>query len=342
MSEHKPLILVVDDDEFSITVIRSIIKDRWEIITAVSGTNALTLLNGRLRPDLILLDIVMPDMSGYEVMNVIMGDAELESIPVIFITGNTESSTESRCFKLGATDFITKPFDSSIVIQRIDKALRSSIVNKYLTHKIDKCLLDLACEQKRFEKFTYQMLAALSSAIDAKDDKTQGHSQRVATYACVLGERMKLPQDRIDLLYQTGLLHDIGKIGISDAILRKSGVLSAEEYRVIQDHPLIGHNILKSITAMPEIAQGARWHHERYSGGGYPDGLIGEDIPLIARIICVADAYDAMTSDRVYRPALTKAQAREEILKCRGTQFDPHLTDLMIDIIDQEMKENVS
>ena len=153
---------------------------------------------------------------------------------------------------------------------------------------------------------------------------------------------MKLPQDRIDLLYQTGLLHDIGKIGISDAILRKSGVLSAEEYRVIQDHPLIGHNILKSITAMPEIAQGARWHHERYSGGGYPDGLIGEDIPLIARIICVADAYDAMTSDRVYRPALTKAQAREEIQKCRGTQFDPHLTDLMIDIIDHEIKENVS
>ena len=190
--------------------------------------------------------------------------------------------------------------------------------------------------QEEIQKLSIEVTTALSQTIDAKDKYTKGHSTRVAKYskmlAAALGENEKT-QERI---YYAALLHDIGKIGIPNAIINKPDKLTDEEYEIIKTHPVIGSDILKSISSMPEISIGARSHHERYDGKGYPDGLAGNDIPWIARIIGVADAYDAMTSNRSYRAYLPQERVKEEIIKYRGIQFDPKVADAMVRLIEED------
>ena len=191
--------------------------------------------------------------------------------------------------------------------------------------------------QKEIEKLSIEVTMALSQTIDAKDKYTKGHSNRVAKYsrmlAAALGENEKTQEN----IYYVALLHDIGKIGVPNAIINKPGKLTDEEYEIIKTHPVIGSDILKTISSMPEISIGARSHHERYDGKGYPDGLAGEEIPWIARIIGVADAYDAMTSNRSYRQYLPQDVVKAEILKCRGIQFDPKVADAMIKLIESDI-----
>ncbi len=199
---------------------------------------------------------------------------------------------------------------------------------------------DLKKEVKRqtikVENFSRQLISALAKTIDAKDRYTNGHSERVAEYARMLAAEMGKEEQEQEKIYNIGMLHDIGKIGISEDIINKTTRLTDEEYTIIKTHPLIGSDILASISEIPEIATGARWHHERYDGKGYPDGLKGKDIPEIARIIGVADAYDAMASNRSYRRALPQEVVRSEIEKGKGTQFDPEIADLMLKLIDQD------
>ena len=185
-------------------------------------------------------------------------------------------------------------------------------------------------------KLLDQMTKAFSHAIDAKDTYTGGHSERVAEYSRMIAERMGLGSSKVEQIYQMALLHDIGKIGVNDAILRKPSRLSDEEYNTIKIHTTKGSEILKYITERPELTIGARWHHERYDGTGYPDGLRGEAIPLEARIICVADSYDAMTSDRSYRRLLDQNTVRSEIEKNIGLQFDPAAAKCMLDIMSED------
>ena len=190
--------------------------------------------------------------------------------------------------------------------------------------------------QEQIKKLSIEVTSALAQTIDAKDKYTNGHSNRVANYSRMLAERLGDDEKTQESIYYSALLHDIGKIGIPNAIINKSGKLTAEEYETVKAHPAIGSEILKSISSMPEIAIGARSHHERYDGKGYPDGLAGENIPWIARIIGVADAYDAMTSNRSYRDYLPQDRVREEFQKYRGTQFDPRVTDVILQIIDED------
>ena len=185
-------------------------------------------------------------------------------------------------------------------------------------------------------KLLDQMIAAFAETIDAKDPYTGGHSGRVAKYARMLAQRMGLSKEKVRRVYQTALLHDVGKIGVDETILRKPEKLSASEFGQVKGHSARGSSILSNITEMPELAAGARWHHERYDGKGYPDGLKGRDIPLEARIISVADSYDAMTSDRPYRSYLPQQRVREEIERNAGTQFDPRIAKCMLDIIDED------
>ena len=190
---------------------------------------------------------------------------------------------------------------------------------------------------KKVEEMNLQVVMALASAIDAKDAYTNGHSARVAEYSKIIAGRVGFSESRQDEIYMMGLLHDIGKIGVPDEVINKTGRLSDQEYELIRKHPVIGSSILKSIKDKPQLAVGARWHHEKYGGGGYPDGLKGTEIPEEARIIAVADAYDAMTSNRSYREIMPQQKVRDEIEKGIGTQFDPVFANIMLQMIDDDI-----
>lgn len=188
------------------------------------------------------------------------------------------------------------------------------------------------------ERLTIQMVKALANTIDAKDSYTNGHSTRVAEYSVLLAKRMGYTGEKLEHLYYAAVLHDIGKIGVPREIINKPSRLTDEEYAMIKSHPVTGSNILKEVTEIPDIAIGAKYHHERYDGKGYPEGLSGTDIPELARIIGVADAYDAMTSKRSYRDVLAQDIVREEILKGKGTQFDPEIADVMLQLMDEDVE----
>lgn len=187
------------------------------------------------------------------------------------------------------------------------------------------------------EKLTYQIMETLVQTIEAKDNYTKGHSARVAEYSRALAEKMGMTQEEQNEIYYMGMLHDIGKIGIADTIINKQGKLTDEEYAAIKTHPIVGYNILKNMDEIKDIENGARWHHERYDGKGYPDGLAGEEIPLYARIIAVADMYDAMTSNRSYRSVLPQKQVRDEIERVSGSQLDPVVAKYMLQLIDEDI-----
>lgn len=188
----------------------------------------------------------------------------------------------------------------------------------------------------KVENFSKQLIEALAKTIDAKDKYTNGHSVRVAKYAKMIADKMGKDEDEQKTIFDIGMLHDIGKIGVQEEIINKTSKLTDAEYDIIKTHPIIGADILNTISEMPEIAIGARWHHERYDGKGYPDKLKGDNIPEIARIIAVADAYDAMASNRSYRKALPQEVVREEIEKGKGTQFDPQIADFMLELMDED------
>ena len=190
---------------------------------------------------------------------------------------------------------------------------------------------------EQIEKIASQVIWALANAVDAKDKYTSGHSVRVAEYSCKLARKMGKSKAEQKKIFYLALLHDIGKIGIPSSVLNKPGRLTDEEYEIIKSHPVIGEEILGTITEIPDITMGARWHHERYDGKGYPDGKKGEEIPEVDRIIAVADAYDAMSSARSYRGVLPQEVIREQLEKGRGTQFDPLIADKMLELMDEDV-----
>ena len=186
------------------------------------------------------------------------------------------------------------------------------------------------------ESLSLHVVQTLAEAIDAKDNYTSGHSGRVARYSREIARRANYSERDQNEIYMMGLLHDVGKIGVPDAVINKPGRLTDDEFEQIKNHPVMGARILKTIREMPKLVTGARWHHERFDGSGYPDGLKGLDIPEEARIIAVADAYDAMTSNRSYRSGMAQSKVREQIEKGKGTQFDPKFADIMIQMIDED------
>ncbi|MBQ4512485.1 MAG: HD domain-containing protein [Anaerolineaceae bacterium] len=205
-----------------------------------------------------------------------------------------------------------------------------------LSEEVDRKTEEIIRQQNELNQAHLRIVMTLSNAIDAKDAYTNGHSLRVAKYAAEIAKRFGYDQHRQDEVYMIGLLHDVGKIGVPDAIINKPGRLTDEEFAEIRKHPAIGAEILSAITEFPQIAYGAHWHHERWDGRGYPDGLKGEAIPEIAQIISVADAYDAMTSTRSYRTVMSREKVRSEIEKGRGTQFSPRFADIMLEMIDED------
>lgn len=329
-------VLVVDDDAGNLKMANMMLAaSGFQASCVKSGQAAIAFLAAN-RPNLILLDIHMPDMDGFETLKRLKAEPNTADIPVIFLTADDNQETEVEGLKCGALDFIKKPFVPEILLQRVRRTIELDHLQRNLADEVEKQTRVAVERQKKIEHMSIQIVQTMSRAIDAKDEYTNGHSLRVASYSKRIAERFGKSEEEQKNIYMLALLHDVGKIGVRDAIITKRCRLTNEEYAIIKTHTIIGSKILQDITELPDIAVGARWHHERYDGKGYPDGLAGNDIPEIARIIAVADTYDAMTSQRSYRGMLSQDAVRAEIEKGMGTQFDPVFASIMLDMINED------
>lgn len=330
-------ILVIDDDPNNLKAASHIlVKNGMRASCVRSGEDALRFLqkSGAKCPDLILLDIHMPGMDGFETLHRIR--AQNQAIPVVFLTADEDSGSETRGLDAGAMDFIKKPFVPEVLLTRVRHIIALTRLQNDLESQVREKTAAVIAQQEKLNRLSIQIVMTLSGAVDAKDPYTNGHSQRVAEYAWEIARRFGYDEERAQSIYLIGLLHDIGKIGIPDTIINKPDRLSDEEYELTRQHPEMGCRILENIPDYPELAIGAHWHHERYDGRGYPDGLSGTDIPEEARIIAVADTYDAMTSRRSYRDVMPQPEVRAEIAKGVGTQFDPVFAKIMLQMIDED------
>jgi len=325
---NKQTILAIDDSGIVLRSLKEWLKDYYEVIVAGSAKTGMRYLESHTA-DLILLDILMPEMDGFEAYESIRQMENGQDVPIVFLTGLDDAEKEIKGLELGAADFVRKPIQPQILINRIQRILSLEEYNKHIEAVIER-------QRHQLESLTLEAITTIAATIDAKDSYTKGHSDRVAEYSVRIGKKLGLSESELTDIQTMGLLHDIGKIGIPDQILCKSSRLEDEEFAIMKTHTSIGANILASIQSIPGIANGAKYHHERYDGKGYPEGKHGTDIPLEGRIIAVADAYDAMTSNRVYRKHLSMETVISELERGKGSQFDPQLADIMLEIIREE------
>ena len=292
-----PHLLAIDDDDINLLMISRAFKNEAEVTTVKSGPEGLAWI-AEHDADLVMLDFRMPGMDGIDVLRVLKKDQRTAEIPVIMLTGDISVELESKGFIEGATDFVRKPFIPEVMRQRVRRVLRYEYLQEHLEQEVKR---QTALAEQRLEnsrELFREMAIALAKTIDAKDNYTHGHSERVADYAKLISKRAGDDEEAQKRIYYMGLLHDIGKIGVAGNIITKTSRLDDDEYQSIQAHTIIGSEILRNISQFPDLSVGARSHHERYDGKGYPDHLAGDDIPRPARIIAVADTYDAMTSSR--------------------------------------------
>ena len=322
-------IVVANDDPADLGFICNTLTAKGYDAKGLKGGEELLEYLADNRPDVIIIKADMKEMSGLEtIVRIRKMGGSLRRVPIVIIAADDET-TEKRALELGVTDFIKMPMTEEKLYLRVKNILQLSLLRNHMNQEVEK-------KTEENEQLSMHIIKALAFAIDAKDKYTNGHSSRVAEYSREIAAKYGYSEKEQNQIYIIGLLHDVGKIGIPDAIINKTSKLTDEEYDIIKKHPVIGTQILATIKEMPNLSNGARWHHERYDGKGYPDGLSGDDIPEVARIIAVADAYDAMTSHRSYRDTLPQEQVRAEIERCRGTQFDPKFADIMIEIIDDD------
>jgi len=341
---HVPKILVVDDELGPREALRMILRDDYDVVTADNGYQAMDYLVDS-DYDLVILDIRMPDMNGIELLAEVKKKAP--ETEVVMITAYASVDTATNALRNGALDYLIKPFDISAVKEVVEKGLSKRTSSTAIKNRLSelqvvndslKDKIELA--YNNIQKHYLETVSSLVAAIDAKDSYTKGHQERVAVFTMILGKEMGLSAEEIDLLKQAAILHDIGKIGVPEHILRKPGSLTNEEFEAIKQHPVIGAQILSPVEFLKEAVPIVRHHHEKYDGTGYPDGIKGMQIPKSARIIAVADSVDAMLSERPYTPAKTVEQVREQLRICSGTQFDPKIAEaaLKIDLPSMRIK----
>jgi len=308
--ELKPVVLVVDDGAANRELIRMYLSTiDCEVRLAADGVAALEMIEGE-PPDLVLLDVRMPRMDGYEVCRRIKSTPRGKLLPVVMITGLSQTGHRVAALEAGADDFMTKPVEGAELTARVRSALRL----KELYNTLDSA---------------EHVIFSLATAVEAKDSFTERHTQRVGESARLLGLRLGLPENTLDTLYRGGIIHDIGKIGVSDAILHKPGPLDSIEVPQMQAHVAIGESIVKPLQSTSGLLPIIRHHHERFDGSGYPDGLRAREIPRAARIVSVCDAFDALVNDRPYRVRRSTAEAIAVLRAGAGTQWDPETVDLL-------------
>ena len=327
---------VVDDDQSNLKAAERILTTHGYKVSCMSSGEELLEFIKQNTPDVILLDLHMEGIDGFETMIRLQQFRHSRDIPVIVLTADDDSETETKVLAAGARDFVAKPFTASVLVMRVKNTIDLMRLQNDLKQEVKEKTDEILSEQKRIESLSLQIVQTLAGTIDAKDNYTRGHSGRVADYSREIARRAGYSGQAQEEVYMMGLLHDVGKIGVPDSVINKPSRLTEEEYDVIKTHPVVGFEILKNITEMPKLAVGARWHHERFDGTGYPDGLSGKNIPEEARIIAVADAYDAMSSRRSYHSIFAQKYIVSELEKGKGTQFDPDFAEIMLQIIRED------
>ena len=323
-------ILVVDDTPQNIEVLSGVLDPYYKVKAAVNGARALAIAGKDPQPDLILLDIMMPEMNGIEVCQRLKADLRTRNIPVIFVTAMSEVEDEARGFEVGGVDYITKPISPPTVLARVKTHLALSNQNRELERQVVERTQEL--NETRLD-----IIRCLGKASEFKDDNTGLHVVRMSHYARILAIGAGLSERDADLIFSAAPMHDVGKIGVPDAILKKPAKLEADEWKIMQMHVDYGLEILAGrASELLDMARSiAVSHHERWDGKGYPRGVAGEAIPLAGRIIAIADVFDALTSVRPYKKAWPAEEAIKLIRENAGSQFDPTLVKVMDTVLPQ-------
>lgn len=321
-------ILAVDDTPLNLDIIRHTLSPHYRVRLANSGEIALKLIEKQL-PDIILLDIMMPGLSGYQVCSLLKSDPRYAHIPIIFITAMGAIEDEAKGFELGAVDYITKPISAPILLARIKTHLSLYDQQRALESLVHERTQELY--QTRL-----QIIQNLGRAAEYKDNETGLHVIRMSHYAHLIAQAAGIGGEELDLILNAMPMHDIGKIGIPDYILQKPGPLTDEEWQIMRTHPKIGADIIGEANnpLMNYARIIALSHHEKWDGSGYPHGLKGEDIPFLGRLAAIADVFDALTSERPYKQAWSVEQAIAVIQKDAGSHFDPHLVTCFMHALD--------
>ena len=340
---EQPVILVVDDTPTNIDILSNTLRPDFKVKAATSGKKALHIAFSDNPPDIILLDIMMPEMDGYEVCERLKNDPATQDIPVIFITAMTDEVDEARGLSLGAVDYITKPFSPALV--------KARVINHIELKKHRDQLEDLVMQRTQELELTQEVtIEAMGTLAEYRDPETGGHIRRTQHYVRLLAEHLcnhpkfseYLDDKTIKLLYQSAPLHDIGKVGVKDNILLKPGKLTDEEFIDMKKHVDFGGAAIASAeqrlgdnSFLHFARKIAETHHEKWDGSGYPAGIKGEDIPVCGRLMAIADVYDALISKRVYKPPFTHKTAVEFIVQGRGSHFDPDMVDAFIELQEE-------
>lgn len=344
----KSTILVVDDDKTNLTLAQNILAPRYRIAASNSGKAALRYLEGH-RPDLILLDINMPDMDGFEVMEYLRQGEETKTVPVIFLTADNLAETEIKGFQMGAMDFVTKPFVPDILLSRVDKTIELDRYRHNLENMVREQAEKITEDARRISSIQDSVIVGMANLIESRDGSTGKHVKNTQMYVRLIATELharklfpvELTEDYIEDLCKAAPLHDVGKIKVPDAILQKPGKLTPEEYDAMKMHTTYSRKIIKMIIGDVEdehyvqiVEDIAMYHHERWDGTGYPMGLTGDSIPLSARIMAVADVFDALYEERVYKPPIRPIERIMQIMsEGRGTQFDPVIIDVFMEML---------
>ncbi|MCL2877692.1 MAG: response regulator [Acidobacteria bacterium] len=328
-------IFVVDDNDTNLSVSEETLEEHYRVMTLPSAVKMFALLE-KITPDLILLDIEMPEVDGFEALRRLKTSDKYAGIPIIFLTSMTDASIEARGFQLGVVDFITKPFSAPVLLNRIKTHLN-----------IDEMIRERTAQLERLQN---GLVFVLADMVESRDQGTGGHVERTAEYIEILIKAMvargvytdEIRGNNLELLVSSARLHDVGKITVPDAILNKPGKLTQEEFEIMKTHCVEGERIIDRIilrTDNVEFLRNAKlfagYHHERWDGKGYPYGLRGTGIPLLGRIMAFVDVYDALISERPYKPPFTKEEAFGIIMENAGKQFDPYIADVFFGVKDQ-------
>ena len=331
-SEFQPSnhILIVDDVPDNTRILFRILHDmNCEVSVAQNGIQAMALIKQQ-QPDLILLDVLMPGVDGFELCARLKAVDETQDIPIIFVTALSDVESKLKGFNLGGVDYVTKPIQYEELVARVTTHLKLRDLTKGLEKKVYERTSELA---QAYDT----TIAGWARALEMRDDVTEGHSQRVMLMSVRLAQKMGMGEETLVHIQRGALLHDVGKMGVPDRILRKSGSLSAEERRIMEQHPQFAYDMLKGIEFLRPALDIPRYHHEWWDGSGYNEGLQGEAIPLAARIFAVVDVWDALVMDRPYRKAWEPEKALAYIQGRSGTQFDPAVVAAFMEMIGEQV-----
>ena len=349
MNTERKTIFLVDDDATNLAVGSDTLDKHYDVLTFNSGARLLKTLE-KTAPDLILLDLAMPEMDGYEVIKRVKNKPETAHVPVIFLTAKSDSESELEGLSLGAIDYIIKPFSPPLLLKRIEVHLLVESQKQELIHFNSNLQHMVDAKTKTVVELQNAVLKTMAELVECRDVITGGHIERTQKHLRVLLEalqkrdvyRKETDSWNLELVWQSAQLHDVGKIAIKDSILKKPGKLTDEEFEEVKAHPVFGAQVIEKIeesttdkTFLEYAKVFALTHHEKWSGNGYPNGLKGEEIPLLGRIMAIVDVYDALVSERPYKKAFPHDEAVKIIVDGSGTHFDPALVDVFLDVANE-------